>query len=117
MLASATFSNETISGWQQASFASPVAIAANTVYVASYHCDVGHYAEDECFFASGVDTPPLHALADGASGPNGLYSYGAGSVFPNQTLSAANYWVDVVLQTATGPTLDSIAVLQQIRPT
>ena len=35
-LASATFTNETASGWQQVSFATPVAIAANTTYVASY---------------------------------------------------------------------------------
>ena len=45
---------------------------------------------------AGWTSSPLHALADGVSGPNGVYSYGASSVFPNQTWSAANYWVDVV---------------------
>ena len=42
--ASVTFANETASGWQQATFASPIAITANTVYVASYYAPVGRYA-------------------------------------------------------------------------
>jgi len=45
-----------------------------------------------------VDSPPLHALANGVSGGNGVYGYGASSVFPTQTWSTANYWVDVVFQ-------------------
>ena len=45
-LASATFINETASGWQQVNFTPPVAITANTVYVASYHTTVGHYSQD-----------------------------------------------------------------------
>ena len=51
-----------------------MAITANTVYVASYHTNVGHYSHDMNYFAStGVDSPPLHALADGVSGANGVY--------------------------------------------
>ena len=42
LLASATFTGESASGWQQVNFATPVAITANTVYVASYHATVGH---------------------------------------------------------------------------
>jgi len=41
LLASVTFTNETASGWQQATLPSPVAITANTTYVASYHTNVG----------------------------------------------------------------------------
>jgi hypothetical protein len=97
LLASATFSQETASGWQQTTFASPVAIKSNVVYVASYHCDDGHYSADDSYFAtSGVDNPPLHALADGVSGYNGVYAYGTGAVFPDQGYHACNYWVDVV---------------------
>ena len=45
----------------------------------------------------GVDTPPLHALADGgSSGGNGVYAYGATSTFPTITYRTLNYWVDVV---------------------
>ena len=97
LLATATFSGETASGWQQVNFATPVAITANTVYVASYHTNVGHYADDPNYFASsGVDNAPLHALADGASGFDGVYAYGSTSVFPTNGWQASNYWVDVV---------------------
>jgi hypothetical protein len=96
-LATATFTGETASGWQQVNFATPVAITANTVYVASYHTNVGHYGIDEYYFATvGVDNPPLHALADGVSGGNGVYRYGSTSTFPNQSWHAFNAWVDVV---------------------
>jgi hypothetical protein len=58
LLATATFSGETASGWQGVSFATPVAITANTVYVASYHANSGHYSEDDNYFLSnGVDNP------------------------------------------------------------
>ena len=111
LLGSISFSNETASGWQQMLFASPVAIVSNTVYVASYHCTVGHYSEDDNYFTSeGADNPPLHALTNGVSGGNGVYAYGTSSVFPSSTWNAANYWVDIVFQPAVVPTLVSIAV-------
>jgi len=98
LLASVTFTNETASGWQQANFSTPVPISANTVYVASYHTNVGRYAGDNNYFAtSGVDTPPLHALPNSTTGGNGVYRYGS-SGFPNQTYQASNYWVDVVFK-------------------
>jgi WD40 repeat protein len=97
LLATVTFSGETASGWQQANFATPVAITANTVYVASYHTNVGHYGDDQNYFAAGgVDNPPLHALQDGVAGPNSVYAYGSGSSFPTETYRSTNYWVDVV---------------------
>jgi fibronectin type 3 domain-containing protein len=96
LLASVTFTNETASGWQQANFSTPVPISANTIYVASYHTNVGRYAGDNNYFAtSGVDTPPLQALPNSTTGGNGVYRYGSGG-FPNQTYKASNYWVDVV---------------------
>jgi hypothetical protein len=101
LLATATFSGETASGWQQVTFSTPVAITANTVYVASYHTNVGHYSADKNFFASqGVDKGPLHALANGVSGGDGVYGYGSTSTFPNSTYNSSNYWVDVVFNTA-----------------
>jgi hypothetical protein len=99
LLASATFTNETGSGWQQVTFSSPVAITANTTYVASYHSTVGHYSADQNFFAnSGINSPPLQALGSGISGGDGVYMYGSASNFPNMTYAASNYWVDVVFQ-------------------
>ncbi len=100
LLARATFTNETASGWQQVTFATPVSITANTTYVASYHTNVGHYAGDNNYFATtGVTNGPLSALATGVSGGNGVYRAGATSVFPNQTWLSSNYWVDVVFAT------------------
>ncbi len=96
LLATATFVNDSASGWQQANFATPVAVTANTVYVASYHATSGHYALDQNYFAgAGIDAPPVHLLADGVSGPDGAYSYGATSAFPATGFKASNYWVDV----------------------
>jgi len=96
LLASATFSNETSSGWQEVLFSSPISISPNTVYVASYHCNNGHYSGDVNYFTSaGVDNPPLHALASGVSGMNGVYAYGGTSVFPSLSWQSGNYWVDV----------------------
>ena len=110
-LATATFSGETASGWQQVLFSSPVAITANTVYVASYHAASGHYSADVTYFATkGVDSPPLHALADGVSGGDGAYAYGSTSAFPNQTYKSTNYWVDLVFSATPPATLSSIAV-------
>ena len=100
-LASATFSNETASGWQQVSFATPVAITANTFYVASYHTTTGHYSDDLNYFVNkGVDNPPLHSPTDGLNGYNGVYAYGSGSSFPNQGWMSSNYWVDVTFLTS-----------------
>jgi len=100
LLAAATFNSETASGWQQVNFATPVAINANTVYVASYHCDSGHYSSDFNYFSAtaGEDNPPLHALPSTSSNSNGVYSYGANSAFPNQSWNSGNYWIDVVFQ-------------------
>ncbi|MDB6002501.1 MAG: hypothetical protein JWP52_4200, partial [Rhizobacter sp.] len=98
-LASVTFIGETASGWQQMNFASPIAVTANTVYVAAYHAPNGRYAGDGGYFAaSGIANSPLFALRNGESGGNGVYAYGAATAFPNSTYESANYWVDVVFQ-------------------
>ncbi len=103
LLATAVFANETASGWQQVNFASPVAVTANTVYVASYHAPNGRYAIDTDYFASsGVDNGPIRLLRDGESGGNGVFAYSTTSTFPSSTYRASNYWVDVVFTTS-GP--------------
>ncbi len=95
LLATATFTGETSSGWQQVSFASPVAISANTTYVASYSDPQGHYAANSGYFATaGVDNAPLHALADGVNGGDGVF--GTLGTFPTGSYQSTNYWVDVV---------------------
>jgi hypothetical protein len=104
LLATATFTGETASGWQQVSLSSPVAISPNTTYIVSYHTNVGHYSADEGYFAnSGVNNGPLHALANGADGPDGVYHYGS-AAFPTNTYHSTNYWVDIVFSAASAPT-------------
>ena len=96
LLASATFTGESGSGWQQVNFSSPVAITANTVYVASYFSPTGDFPVDRNYFNTAVNNPPLQALQNGANGSNGVYNYGSSSAFPTSSFQASNYWVDVV---------------------
>jgi hypothetical protein len=109
-LATGTFNSESASGWQQLNFITPVTVAANTTYIASYHAPVGHYAQDVNYFATARDNPPLHALSDSAGGGNCVYKYGASTVFPNLAWQAANYWVDVVFVATPPPSLSAIAL-------
>ena len=113
LLSSATFTSESASGWQQVSFATPVQIEANTLYVASYHTNVGQYSLDSLALASSsVDKAPLHAPFSAAVGGNGLFAYGATTTFPNQSYNATNYWVDVVFSTtltASPTTISNVA--------
>jgi hypothetical protein len=100
LLASLTFGSETASGWQQASFSTPVAITANTTYVVSYFAPVGAYSSTAGFFSSSADRAPLHGLASGVDGNNGVYRYGSSPGFPTSSYSNTNYWVDVVFMTS-----------------
>jgi hypothetical protein len=103
-LAAATFTGETASGWQQVNFSSPVAIAAGTIYIASYFAPLGHYADNHNYFdSSGVTNGPLTALSNSAGAGNGVYRYGATGGFPTTTYMGSNYWVDVVFSNKPSP--------------
>jgi hypothetical protein len=96
LLATATFNNETYSGWQQVSFSSPVSILANTVYIVSFSSGGGYFGINTSYFSgSGVDNGPLHALANGVSGGDGVYHSGNGA-FPSVSGSGMNFWADLV---------------------
>jgi len=97
LLATAQFTGESASGWQQVTFTTPVLISSGTTYIVSYFAPFSHYSADENFFAtSGVDNPPLDALSNSSSGGNGVYTYSASSAFPTSSWNASNYWVDLV---------------------
>jgi hypothetical protein len=110
LLASATFSGETASGWQTVAFSTPVSIIANTSYVISYFAPQGHYAQASGYMYphpspmpagnGSVDSSPLHAPRNTPTLGNGLYMYAASSSFPVNTYNAENYWVDVTFQPA-----------------
>jgi Domain of unknown function (DUF4082)/Cadherin-like domain/Bacterial Ig domain len=102
LLASATSTNETASGWQTVNLAAPVTLTANTIYVASYHCN-GFYSADSNYFAADHTSGALTAPSSTSSGGNGVYVYGASSSFPTNTFDASNYWIDVLFVTGAGP--------------
>ncbi|WP_221391117.1 N,N-dimethylformamidase beta subunit family domain-containing protein [Dyadobacter sp. NIV53] len=104
-LAEATFVNETASGWQQVSFASPVAITANTTYIISYHSSAGYYSATNMYFAEAKINGVLRGLANGEDGNNGVYSYTSVPAFPTDSYGSSNYYVDVVF--SSGNTADT----------
>ncbi|WP_225703695.1 DUF4082 domain-containing protein [Bradyrhizobium cenepequi] len=97
LLATATFTNETASGWQQVNFATPVTITPGTTYIASYHTS-GNYSADPNLFSSAVSNGPLTAPSSASSGGNGMYAYGSGSLFPTNTYNSTSYGVDVLFR-------------------
>ena len=103
LLGSASFANETASGWQQVNFANPIAVTANTEYIASYFAPSGHYSMDTYYFSKQINNAPLHGLASGASGGNGVYLHASKSGFPTSTYISSNFWVDVVFTTQATP--------------
>jgi hypothetical protein len=98
LLTSATFSNETATGWQQANFAAPVAITAGTTYVASYHTNTGEYSSDAGLLANAITNGPLTAPSSTSSGGNGVFAYGAAGLFPTNSFNSTSYGVDVVFK-------------------
>jgi len=106
LLAEVTFTGETDEGWQEASFDQPVPVRANTAYIASYYTPTGHYASTESYF-SDLDfySSPLQTLeqpfrlGEPRAGA-GVYHYGDGGGFPDQTWHDSNYWVSPVLVAA-----------------
>src|SRR4051794_34811940 len=108
LLGSATFTQESATGWQEISFASPIHIDANTSYIASYSDPNGHYALNAGYFSStSVNNPPLHAPLDASSTGgegNGVFALSTtGDTFPAQTFNSNNYWVDVLFDATLAP--------------
>jgi len=99
LLATGTFTGETDTGWQTLTFGQSVPLTPGVTYVASYRAPNGHYAADLDYFATaGAGRAPLIAPASPAAGGNGVFRYGGG--FPSESYRSANYWVDVVVDTA-----------------
>ena len=89
-----------------------MSITAGTTYIASYETTVGEYSADSNYQLTRWTNGPLTATSNSSSGGNGVYAYGSSNPFPNNTFSAANYWVDVVFNpaaTQTPPVLANMA--------
>lgn len=96
-LAGASFTTETRSGWQNADFGSEVALQAGQTYVVSYYARGGKYAMTENY--TGRSRSP-----DLEIDPNfGVFTYGAGTLFPTDTYRESSYWVDVVFSPRSRP--------------
>ncbi len=102
LLGQATFTVST-SGWQQVDFATPIPVSPDTTYIASYHqtpanpaVALGYPFDDGALSASGIDNGPLHGLASGIDGGNGVFRYTNTPALPNRTFQSTSYWVDVV---------------------
>lgn len=96
-LASATFKDETTSGWQTVTFSKPVTIKAGEKYVASYFAPKGRYS----LTTNSTATSSSSVLSTDGKGSGGVYSYGSKSKFPTKSWQASNYWVDVVFKPGT----------------
>ena len=95
-LAQVTFTDETATGWQTASFAAPVALEPGQSYVVSYLAPNGNYAYTAAFFAE----PWINGVLTAPGPNNGRYQYGAGGSMPSNSWNATNYFVDVVFAPA-----------------
>jgi hypothetical protein len=107
-----TFTNESASGWQTATFPSSVATQVNATYIISYYVADGNRRFSDTFDyfgTAGTDTPPLHALRAGVDGPNGVFSETGG--IPNQSYRSSNYWVDAIFDTTPGPDMTPPTVI------
>ncbi|WP_347107724.1 DUF4082 domain-containing protein [Paenarthrobacter sp. S56] len=97
-LATATFTNETASGWQTVLFSQAVAVAAGQKYTVSYTTPNGHYATADYQWASfGFNDPPLKVAGGFGAEPAGVYAGGQG--FPTSSYNGGNYFVDAVFST------------------
>lgn len=100
VLGSATLKKDSCSVpcWEVANFASPIAISANTTYIAAYYSPIGKGAGDPKELTNGVTDGPLTAPASSAVGGNGVYNSNNG--FPKSSYEASNYYVDVLFTPA-----------------
>ena len=98
LLARATFTYESSTGWQEVVFVEPVPVTAGVTYVASYHAPKGHYAAASGYFGQAHVNGVLTAPSSSSSGGNGIYRYAAAPVFPNSSYGSTNYWVTPVFE-------------------
>lgn len=99
LLGTVTFTDESSSGWQEATFAQPIRILKGQQYTVAYRAPNGRYSATlGAFTTQGRDRTPLIAPTNA-----GAFTYGNG--FPNESWTSA-YLVDVMFEpTPTVPTV------------
>ncbi|MFS0515834.1 N,N-dimethylformamidase beta subunit family domain-containing protein [Nostoc sp. UIC 10607] len=104
LLASATFTNETASGWQEQALDTPLNIQANTTYTISVNINAYYVATyDE--LASPIVNGDLSSVADGN---NGVFNGSPGS-FPTGSHRNSNYFRDINFVAVALPTITKIS--------
>jgi hypothetical protein len=105
-IASATFQNESASGWQRQSLAVPVSLQPGQTYTISIGLH-STYVRNYDDLATQLVSGPLRSVADGH---NGVYASVAGQ-FPSASYRNSNYFVDAVVrlpgEPANGPQVAS----------
>lgn len=100
LLASVVFSGESASGWQEAAFATPVALQPDVPYVIGVHTSDGKFTVEDGYFTdadhvAGILTAPMASV----SSPNGVFVYGEALAFPDSTdFGNDRYDVDVIFE-------------------
>jgi hypothetical protein len=99
VLGSVTMPSETgpVPGWQQAVFAPPIPIAANTSYIAAYYAPSGQYSDTWYGLTHTVSSGPLTAPAASLVGGNGVWV--RGNSYPVYDYLDGNFFVDVAFTT------------------
>jgi len=90
LLASVNFVNETASGWQQQSLATPLAVNVNTVYVVTVNTGNTYYVTTRYGLSNKIVNRDLSSVVgtDGVIGPEGR--------FPTGSYQSSNYFRDVL---------------------
>jgi hypothetical protein len=104
LLGSATFSNESASGWQKATLSAPISLAANTTYTVSVGFNT-RFAMTTSGLSAALTVGPLTSVADGL---NGVYGGSAGT-FPTNSWSSSNYFVDAVVTNPSSANTPSVS--------
>lgn len=103
LLSSVTFTNESASGWQEATLAKPVTINAGQKYTVSYQAPQGRYAVSYEVFSSSATVKQGSLTAQ-----SGVFGYGVSS-YPTSTYRGSAYFVDVRFQAGTPTTAPTTA--------
>lgn len=90
-LRTVTFTGESASGWQEATFSSPLNVDANLTYIVAYYAPNGHFASDANYFSANPSAYPFEY-----NNQAGGFSSGAAGIKPNDTTTATNYYVDPI---------------------
>ncbi len=107
-LATATFTAESGSGWQRATFVSPVQVLAGQSYVVSYLAPKGRYSYQSGFWDyRGTTAAPLSIAGGFGSPAAGVYN--TSGEFPTDSYEGSNYFVDAVFESTDNSPLSATA--------